>query len=204
MKIYSGTTLLSVIKGDCIALGADNLVSFKKGDPMIMTKLSVVRNAVVATACMGTLTDEDTDEVLYCAGEWIEQIETGVSLETDAAVIAQFIRETHPFIQLVETEKTFMCLREFQATNGYLTDFLIGSVSASRIMLIRLAAVIDPVEGLRFKETIYFDGHPPISPFPLLRCGEDGRNRTSLQWERRCLPEHARWNKRRFPAAHQS
>jgi len=160
----SGTTLFSIIKDDCLVIGADSFAGRKDGKNETMTKLAVVRNAVIACEGMGEF--RSNKKVFYRADKWMTQIEASLPVEINAAILADQIAKTHPFIKLFKSEKTARGLVEFERTKGYLADFLIASASIERLMLIRLRAEISPIQNaVEFNRMTYFDGSAPVSPF---------------------------------------
>src|ERR1700680_821412 len=137
MNPHCGTTLFSVVTNDGIVIGADSMVDYD-GHTETFRKLQVFRNTVIACEGLGVINQTETGKTLYRVDQWMAKIESCLPAELDAAALASHVRKRHPFIQLYRIEQQRQGLDYYQSTKGYLTDFLIASISRARMSLLRV------------------------------------------------------------------
>lgn len=173
MRISFGTTILALIKEDCIVIGADSLASSKDGQNETMTKLMVIGNAVIACEGMGKFWD--SDGVHYRVDEWMAHIKTNVPPDIDAASLSEIVKRTHPFKEMFKSEKKARGLYGFQCTKGYLGDFVIGSASSDRVELIHIRVAVGTFEfSIAFTDISSLNYIPPVRPFVRYGAGRMG------------------------------
>ena len=165
MNMHCGTTLFSIVTNDGIVIGADSMIDYD-GQTGKFRKLQVIRNAVIACEGIGVINKKETGKTVYRVDQWMAKIESNLPVELNAATIANHIQKRHPFIRLFRHKKEREHFYHQQFTKGYLTDFLIGSISQAQMSLLQVRLSVN-VEERRLISTIttHLDGLAPPGSF---------------------------------------
>jgi len=168
MKIYSGTTLFSIVTRAGIVVGADSKLA---GDRNIdsMTKIQRIGyHAVIACAGFSSLHETKTGQPRCRLDKWMREIAQNLPVETDAHVIARIIETAHPLVDIVEQDGDLLWeqLWDFQQPQDHFATFMVASVFLNRFSLLTVNLSVNYEERkIVFTPTTHFDGPAPIGAF---------------------------------------